>query len=244
MTLANQVRTVKIASRRHMLARFHAPWLIGMSWLVACGARSQGFDWEDDGAGGSSGRGGSSAGVGGQSKGGTAGKGSIGKGGSVGKGGSPSKGGSSGKGGSPGCGGADCGLCYYAGFTYKYGESFPAGDGCNTCYCDIGGSVSCTQIGCNVCLTIENEFYTTLDLAKSCDPAISFNQCSQYVNSSLYCGCPTYANVNQFGAIDSLFEIESRYYSMGCAVDVICEPCIEPSYAYCAPEGRCVDVYF
>ncbi|GEM_PF-537613 len=34
------------------------------------------------------------------------------------------------------------------GKTYKAGDSFPAGDGCNTCGCRKDGSVVCTQIAC------------------------------------------------------------------------------------------------
>ena len=38
--------------------------------------------------------------------------------------------------------------CRHGGKTYDVGDSFPAEDGCNTCTCEKGGGVACTQIGC------------------------------------------------------------------------------------------------
>jgi hypothetical protein len=52
--------------------------------------------------------------------------------------------GSSGSGGSGGSGGG----CDYGGQHHAPGESFPAGDGCNTCSCGFDGSVGCTLAYC------------------------------------------------------------------------------------------------
>ncbi|XP_064403941.1 kielin/chordin-like protein isoform X2 [Halichondria panicea] len=41
-----------------------------------------------------------------------------------------------------------CITCPYEGSTYYPGQSFPASDGCNTCWCGDNGGVSCTRIGC------------------------------------------------------------------------------------------------
>ncbi|EYF03289.1 hypothetical protein [Chondromyces apiculatus] len=41
------------------------------------------------------------------------------------------------------------GTCNYDGETYDAGENFPAGDGCNTCFCDSDGSVGCTLAACD-----------------------------------------------------------------------------------------------
>lgn len=41
--------------------------------------------------------------------------------------------------------------CEYDGATYQVGESFDAGDGCNTCSCTEGGQVACTAIACVAC---------------------------------------------------------------------------------------------
>jgi hypothetical protein len=37
--------------------------------------------------------------------------------------------------------------CTHAGTDYEVGDTFPAGDGCNTCSCTDQG-VACTIIGC------------------------------------------------------------------------------------------------
>nr|XP_034320545.1 von Willebrand factor C and EGF domain-containing protein [Crassostrea gigas] len=42
--------------------------------------------------------------------------------------------------------------CFYNGRYYSEGQSFPAIDGCNTCFCSGNGQVGCTLIGClDVC---------------------------------------------------------------------------------------------
>ena len=38
--------------------------------------------------------------------------------------------------------------CEWGDKTYKEGDSFPAGDGCNICGCGEDGQVSCTAIEC------------------------------------------------------------------------------------------------
>ncbi len=48
--------------------------------------------------------------------------------------------------GAPMCGPGE--VCEYNGETYDVGETFPAGDGCNTCTCMEGGEVACTEIAC------------------------------------------------------------------------------------------------
>ncbi|MFO0551127.1 MAG: hypothetical protein U0271_22240 [Polyangiaceae bacterium] len=42
------------------------------------------------------------------------------------------------------------GDCLYQGETHSVGESFPAGDDCNTCTCESDGSVSCTELACPI----------------------------------------------------------------------------------------------
>ena len=45
--------------------------------------------------------------------------------------------------------GSDAGdSCDYAGKRYREGDSFPDADGCNTCFCEAGGSVACTLALC------------------------------------------------------------------------------------------------
>jgi len=94
---------------------------LGCCLLPACGGAFEGGD--DDGGPSASG----------------------GQSGGTGKGGSGAVGGSTGgRGGSAGSSG---GSCEYGGQIYEDGESFPAGDGCNNCFCD-NGSAACTTIDC------------------------------------------------------------------------------------------------
>jgi len=46
-----------------------------------------------------------------------------------------------------GCGGDDTQTCTYDGHTYGRGDTFPSGDGCNSCSCTAQG-VACTAIAC------------------------------------------------------------------------------------------------
>lgn len=41
-----------------------------------------------------------------------------------------------------------CGTCEHDGARHRAGESFEAGDGCNTCSCRADGSVLCTRLAC------------------------------------------------------------------------------------------------
>lgn len=40
-------------------------------------------------------------------------------------------------------------MCSYGGTEYRYGDSFPASDGCNNCSCGEAGLVSCTLMACD-----------------------------------------------------------------------------------------------
>ncbi len=47
------------------------------------------------------------------------------------------------------CNAGGCGtICVYAGIKHTGGDSFPARDGCNTCSCEDGGSITCTEKAC------------------------------------------------------------------------------------------------
>jgi hypothetical protein len=69
------------------------------------------------------------------------GSGGSGTGGGAGSGGSA---GTAGAGGSGGSGGG----CDYDGKHYEEGQTFPLGDGCNTCSCMQGGALACTGAYC------------------------------------------------------------------------------------------------
>src|SRR5690606_24263667 len=59
------------------------------------------------------------------------------------------------------CGGAfigNGGDCEHDGASYADGESFPAGDSCNTCSCS-DGKVACTRAACSAACVHEGKFY-------------------------------------------------------------------------------------
>lgn len=42
--------------------------------------------------------------------------------------------------------------CFYNGRYYSQGQSFPAIDGCNTCFCSGNNNIGCTLVACCECL--------------------------------------------------------------------------------------------
>jgi hypothetical protein len=56
------------------------------------------------------------------------------------------------------CEAFSCEECIWQGEQHFPGEEFPAGDGCNTCTCDVDGNVSCTLAICSTCLWGEEEY--------------------------------------------------------------------------------------
>ncbi len=134
--------------------------------------------------------------------------------------------------------------CAYQGTSYAFGESFPAGDGCNTCTCQANGSIGCTEIGCNLCLTIENEYQTAYEMAKTCNPTLSVEQCTHQGFAGLQCGCDTYFNAQNSEAIAKLSELAEEYAVSSCGYDVLCGACAAPSSGYCSAEGRCEDLSY
>jgi len=47
--------------------------------------------------------------------------------------------------------------CLWEGTSYDVGDSFPAGDGCNTCTCGATGEVGCTKIACAQTCTYDRQ---------------------------------------------------------------------------------------
>jgi hypothetical protein len=150
--------------------------------------------------------------------------------------------GGSGQGGNAGRGGAGGG-CSYNGMHYAEGESFPAGDGCNTCSCDASGSVGCTEIGCDSCVSLESEYVAAYGEAKSCDPMLSVEQCTALVFAGLVCGCETFFNKNKVDAIANVSALKEKYDGAGCGKPVLCEQCQPPKQGFCSSDGVCQDAY-
>jgi len=96
------------------------------------------------------------------------------------------------------------------------------------------------------CDAISAEYSKELPFAKQCNPFIDFEQCTVLVSSSLPCGCPTYASSGQQLALDHLGKLQAEFDALGCAFDVLCEPCEPPGSGSCqvnasGSSGSCVD---
>lgn len=74
--------------------------------------------------------------------------------------------------------------CEYNGETYDVGESFPAGDGCNTCSCQEDGTVGCTLIGCVDACEWEGQVYLEGDTFAAGDGC---NTCSCEAGGAVAC---------------------------------------------------------
>ncbi len=230
------------------MTRFVPSFVVALG-LIACGGA---FEGGDDDSGGQAG----TAGVGGSS-GGSAGKGS----------GGGSAGSSSGScewgdqtyengeswpsdcntctcnHGEVACTTIACGgdTCLYEGITYQVGDSFPAVDGCNTCSCESGGLIACTELGCvATCEDVAAASADFVEQAKVCDPAAT-NPCTELVSGQLDCGCPTYVNPENAAAIAELAATHDQYAELMCGPSP-CD-CASPSSAYCSANGQCVDSY-
>ena len=66
-------------------------------------------------------------------------------------------------------------VCVVDGTTYQLGDSFQSSDGCNTCTCEEGGSVSCTTMGCLDGCDYNGSHY---DVGDSFDDADGCNTCT------------------------------------------------------------------
>jgi hypothetical protein len=130
--------------------------------------------------------------------------------------------------------------CTVDGVVYYEGDSVPSGD-CNSCTCTFGGVVECTTIACgpSVCGDIESQYSTAVAEAKACNPALSIDQCTELIPVGLPCSCHTFTNPANTDAGATMRELERVYAQNECGADIECEPCINPSSAFCSPEGRC-----
>jgi hypothetical protein len=70
---------------------------------------------------------------------------------------------------------------------------------------------------------------------------LSIEQCTLKVASGLVCGCPTFVNPNNEGAIDELAKISDVYEANACRPNVLCGACADTTRAFCSGTGRCED---
>jgi hypothetical protein len=117
--------------------------------------------------------------------------------------------------------------------------TFPAGDGCNTCTCQSGGSVACTRSACLGCEQLPERFENAMLEAKRCDPRLRVVQCTVSTPLTLVCGCPTYVNDDA-----ELRQLAMEAQDQACFGPVQCGACPEPPVAgRCSEDYACVDEY-
>jgi hypothetical protein len=144
-----------------------------------------------------------------------------------------------------GSGGAGCDLgscvdgCLFQGRHYEPGESFSAGDGCNSCSCGADGNVDCTLIDCPTCDDFRASYGGYLESAKECDPRLSREQCTGTLGEGLTCGCEVFVNPDNVDVLSAARETQAAYAAAKCGLGVVCGACAQSIRGYCSGEGRC-----
>jgi hypothetical protein len=130
--------------------------------------------------------------------------------------------------------------CTVGDAVFQSGDSFPAPDGCNTCFCD-DGEVGCTLLlVCPAdCADLSALYQEWLVAAKDCGPR---SQCDVVMPSGLQCGCLTH--VGNPPAINELVVLTTDWINLGCGGGVTCGMCPpDPTGGYCSSDGVCVDTF-
>jgi hypothetical protein len=86
-----------------------------------------------------------------------------------------------------GCWAPDAETCTYDGRVYEVGDSFPATDGCNHCFCDASGLVACTAMAC-FCSPDAEYWRDYVGTPETC-PLIDFVCPEGATHFSNECGC-------------------------------------------------------
>jgi hypothetical protein len=88
-------------------------------------------------------------------------------------------------------------VCEYGGETYAEGDSFASTDGCNSCSCEAGGSVACTEIACNTTTCeIDGTTYQVGDTWQ-----LECNTCSCDSSGDVACTAQACASTCEYGGI-------------------------------------------
>jgi hypothetical protein len=137
----------------------------------------------------------------------------------------------------------DAALCALGGTTYQLGDSFDAGDGCNSCVCTASGTV-CTEIACVTECTHEGE---TRGIGEVFDAEDGCNQCTCNASGEVTCDqnaceatCESNGMIVEPGT-DLLAEDGCNYCrcengELTCS-DQICDQCIYGGTQYGPNEG-------
>ncbi|XP_062616885.1 uncharacterized protein LOC134278600 [Saccostrea cucullata] len=92
------------------------------------------------------------------------------------------------------------GGCFYNGRYYAIGQSFPAGDGYNTCGCNESGQVFCTLIACSNVCSLPRDFGGCYAIV----PRWWFNSLTNQCEFFIYGGCA--GNENNFQSFQECYQ--------------------------------------
>lgn len=129
------------------------------------------------------------------------------------------------------------GDCFYDDKWYDAGDTFPATDGCNTCFCDENGGVGCTEMGCLGTCEWNGQIY---DEGASFPAGDGCNTCSCGPDGSVACtklACPQgqCSHEGYFHAPGEGWESFDQCESCSCQPD---------GQAVCSDNGVCSSCYY
>lgn len=104
---------------------------------------------------------------------------------------------------------------------------------------------------CDPCAALETQYAAALEEAKSCDPTIDVEQCTERIADQLACPCPTSVAPVNASAMTTLLTLATEWDTLGCGQNVACPDveCPEIQGAFCAPstssggEGSCQEQF-
>ncbi len=144
---------------------------------------------------------------------------------------------------------AECFDCEYEGEQYSAGDTFGAGDGCNDCTCEEGGSVACTEMACapTGCAYYgttyaEGDTFDSIDGCNTCECTGATASCTE-----IACACDADnewyrdyvgSSVEECALIDFGCPDNTTYFSNQCGCG--CEQSSEcPQFFNCMPPSDC-----
>jgi hypothetical protein len=138
------------------------------------------------------------------------------------------------------------------GETYRPGQSYPAGDGCNTCTCTDNGLSACTKRACPVRCTVDGKTYNVGDTFK-----VDCNTCTCTAGGMTACTkmyCPpktcsydgnTYNVGESFPSTDGCNTCTCGEGGVGCTKRACtCNPDNEPNRKYLGDAETCMRIRY
>jgi hypothetical protein len=164
---------------------------------------------------------------------------------------SDGSGGTSGTGAAAGSGGSTTGGTSGTSGTSGGGGSATGGGGGGTGGSGVGGGSTGGSPGSGgaPCAALEKAYDETLVKAKSCNPAIDFNECTATVGDQIACPCfGTYVNAGS-PELATLQQIQNAWDQQKCGAGIDCPlvDCAQPLAGGCVADsvgsGMCEDLY-